>query len=605
MTRRFIFSAGLLISLLPPAHALDLPEIVVTATRTPLSVSQVPAASTIVTREDIERQQVQSVPDILKRLAGVDITESGGAGKSTSLFLRGTESDQVLFLVNGIRVGSATAGLTSLELLPVAQIERIEVIRGPRASQWGSEAIGGVIQIFTRKGSRDAGASADAGAGTYGSYAINGGAGGMSGNTDYRVDGSYFETRGFDARQPVPGPFGLDQPDEDGYDNASLHVRAGHRFDNGATVDAFAWRASGTTEFDGTFQDETDFVQQVIGGSAVLTPAEGWTVTLRGGENRDDSENFAPGGAFASRFDTKRQELSLQTDFAAAENHLLTVGADLRKEEVAGSADFTATSRDNTGVFAQYLGELGSHQLLASLRYDDNEVFGTDTNGGLGWNYSWPGGVRVYASYGTAFKAPSFNELFFPAFGNPELGPETSDSLELGIEGRRDWGRWGVHAYRTDIDDLIVTVSDPVTGSFFPDNVDQARIEGIEVELAARLAGWRVEAAASLLNPRNRVTGKRLRRRVKQSLSLDVARDFGRWMAGARLLARGDRFEDAQNTIRLPGYGIVDLVGQYRFNRRLSLRAKIGNLFDKDYQTADTFNSPGRNIFVSLHFANR
>jgi vitamin B12 transporter len=597
--------AGLLASTVPPVNAVELPEIVVTATRTPLSISQVPAASTIVTREDIERQQAKSLPQILKTVAGVDITESGGAGKATSVFLRGTESDHVLFLVNGIRIGSATAGLTSLELLPVAQIDRIEVIRGPRGSQWGSEAIGGVIHIFTRTGSGDPGMYADAGAGTFGTYAINGGGGGTIDRTEYRLDGSYFRTRGFDARQPVPGPFGLDQPDDDGYDNASIHARIGHRFENGVEVDGFVWRASGTTEFDGSFQDETDFLQQVIGGSAVFVPIEHWKLTLRGGENRDDSDNFAPDGTFASRFDTKRQELSMQNDFSVAKNQLFTLGADLRKEKVAGSADFTETSRDNAGVFAQFLAEVGSHQLLASLRYDDNEAYGTDSNGGLGWNYRWPDGMRVYASYGTAFKAPSFNELFFPAFGNPDLSPETSDSFELGVEGRQHWGEWGVHAYRTDIDDLIVTVSDPVTGAFFPNNVDQARIEGVEAELATDFAGWQVIAVASLLNPKNRTTGKRLRRRVKKSLSLEISRGLGRWMAGARLLAQGDRFEDAQNTIRLAGYGIVGLIGQYRFSRQLSVRAKIGNLFDKQYETADTFNSPGRNIFVSLHYANR
>ncbi len=602
---RSIFIASVLATFAPTVSAVELPEIVVTATRTPLSVSQVPAASTVLTRDDIERQQAKSLPAILKTVAGVDITQSGGPGKATGVFLRGTESDHVLFLVNGIRVGSATAGLTSLELLPVAQIDRIEVIRGPRASQWGSEAIGGVIHIFTRSGSGDPGISADAGAGTFGTYAINGGAGGKMGRTEYRLDGSYFTTRGFDARQPIPGPFGLDQPDDDGYNNASLHARLGHRFVNGIAVDGFIWRASGTTEFDGSFQDTSDFLQQIIGGSAVFAPIERWKFALRAGENRDDSENFAPDGSFASQFDTKRQELSIQNDISVAENQLVTLGADLRKEKVVGSADFTETSRDNVGVFTQLLAETGSNQWLASLRYDDNETYGTDTNGGLGWSYRWPDGVRIYASYGTAFKAPSFNELFFPAFGNPDLSPETSKSHEFGVEGRQGWGEWGVHIYRTDIDDLIATVSDPITGMFFPDNVDRARIEGVEAELMTDLSGWQITAAASLLNPKNRSTGKRLRRRVKQSLSLDLSRAFGRWTTGARLLARGDRFEDAQNTIRLAGYGVVDVLGQYRFSRRLSVRAKIGNVFDKQYQTADTFNSPGRNIFVSIHYANR
>ncbi len=582
--------------------AMELPEIVVTATRTPLSVSEIPAASAVLTREDIERLQIKHLPEALKTLNGVDLTESGGPGKSTGVFLRGTESDHVLVLVNGIRIGSASAGLTSFELLPMEQIERIEVIRGPRASQWGSEAIGGVIQIFTRRGSTGSRAYAGAGGGTFETYSVGGGTGGVAHRTDYHLDASYFTTAGFDARQPVAGPFGVDQPDDDGYKNASVHARIGHRLATGVAADAFLWRASGTTEFDGNFQDETDFTQQVVGAAIGFTLTPAWKLHLRAGESRDESENFAPNGTLASRFDTKRQELTTQNDLKVGRNGLFTLGADFRDEQVTSDAVFAETSRENLGMFAQYLSALGAHRVLASIRYDDNQTFASETTGGLGWSFQGMSGIRFYASYGTAFKAPSFNELYFPDFGNPRLDPETSESYEIGMEGVQKWGEWGAHIYHTNIDDLIATVFDPDSGSFFPDNVERARVKGLEFELSTEIVGWQLAAAASFLDPENRLTGKRLRRRVEKSLNIEGYRDIGRWTVGGRLLAQGDRYEDAENSIRLAGYGIFDLTAEYSLGRRLSIRARLGNLFDKQYQTADTFNSADRNLFVTVQY---
>ncbi len=602
MHTRLIPLAGLWALSAFTAAATNPPEIVVTATRTPLSVTQVPAASSVLTRDDIERLQLHSLPEALRALNGVDLTESGGAGKSTGVFLRGTESDHVLVLVNGIRIGSVSAGLTSFELLPMEQIDRIELIRGPRASQWGSEAIGGTIQIFTRQGSSEPRAFASAGGGAFDSYAITGGAGAAADRSNYHVDASYFTTGGFDARQAVPGPFGVDQPDDDGYESASIHARIGHEFATGVKTDAFVWRASGVTEFDGNFQDETDFVQQVIGGAVGFDFTTWWDLHLRVGESRDESENFAPDGEISSRFDTKRREFILQNNISVGTNGILTLGGDFRHEQLDSDVNFAETSRYNSGLFAQLLTAFGNHHMLVSVRYDDNEAFDSETTGGLGWNFQWGNGIRIYASYGTAFKAPSFNELYFPDFGNPALDPETSDSYELGLEGRQVWGEWGAHVYYTSIDDLIATVFDPVSGTFFPENVDRARIKGWELEISTGLAGWKLAAVASLLDPVDRLTGKRLRRRVKKSLGVEMHTDIGRWTIGGRLAAQGDRFEDAENTIRLPGYGTFDLMGEYRFNPRVSIRAKVGNLFDKQYQTADTFNSADRNVFVSLHY---
>jgi vitamin B12 transporter len=598
-------------ALCPTAFAVTTttPEIFVTATRTPLDTSQVAASTTIVTREEIEARQADSVPELLNGIAGIDVVQSGGPGKTTSFFLRGTESDQVLVLINGIRAGSVSAGTTAFELLPVEHIERIEIVRGPRASQWGSEAIGGVIQIFTRSGegleSGEWQTEAGAGTGSYNTYTGHGSVAGGNGTTHYQASVAYYDTDGFDTREPVPGQFGVDQPDDDGYDDLSFHVRGGHRFNDTLSVDAFALRADGTTEFDGNFQDSTDFVQQVIGIQADWMVAGNTTLRLRAGENRDEQENFAPDGSFASRFDSKREELSVLADVEAAPGQIVNVGVDYRDDKVDSDSVFAETSRENTGVFAQYLGTFGNHNVTASVRHDDNEAFGSETTGGAGWSTNLPAGVKLYASYGTAFKTPSFNELFFPGFGNPNLGPETSESIEFGIEGRPVWGWWSLRTYRTEVDDLIATVFDPVTGNANPENVDRARIHGVEAEIRTSVAGLDVAASLNLMDHEDRTTGNKLPRRPDTSLSIDVSRSFEKLRLAGRLIAQGDRFDNVANSVEVDGFVTVDVTADYEIRPGLFVRGKVGNLFDEDYQTVDTFNSPGLNAFVSLLYRNR
>lgn len=585
------------------------PEIVVTATRTPLDAGRIAASTTVIDREEIEAKQARSLPDLLRDVAGLEMAETGGPGKSTTLFMRGTESDHVLVLINGVRVGSVSAGLTAFELIPVEHIERIEIVRGPRASQWGSEAIGGVVQIFTRSGKDLADGEhryeAGAGAGSYNSYTAHASTSGATGDSHYQASVSHFDTEGFDAREPVTGPFGFSQPDNDGYKNTAFHLRGGHRFSDDFDIGAFLLRAEGDTQFDGTFQDRADFVQQVLGARANWQATDKLGLRFRVGESRDESTNYAPDDSFASRFDGKRREASVISDIELSEMHTLNVGVDYRNDMIDSDSEFTESSRDNTGVFVQYLGTLGRHNVTASLRHDDNEAFGGETTGGLGWSTFLPSGLKLYASYGTAFKTPSFNELYFPGFGNPDLDPETSESIEAGIEGRPAWGTWSVRAYRTAIDNLIATVFDPVTGTAFPQNVNKARINGLEMEARTFLAGYDISASLNLLDAEDRQTGNELPRRPDTALSLDVSRAFDRLRVGGHLTAQGDRFDDVDNTVKDDGFVTVDLTAEYELRPGLFLRGKVGNVFDEDYQTVATFNSAGRNFFLSVLYRNQ
>ena len=589
----------------PVIQAASYEEIIVTGTRAPIEAERLPAAVTVINRQDIEKLQVKSMPELLQGIAGIDVTVSGGYGKVTGVRLRGMESHHVLVLVDGVRIGSATQGTAPFQHLPPAQVERIEIVRGPRSSLWGSEALGGVIHIFTRKGSGEKPRfSLDAGGGSFDTFELTGTVSGEYRDADYSAAVSWFDSRGIDARQPVPGPYGVDHPDNDGYDNISVQFRAGYDFGAASRIEAYIMRAEGETEYDGNFQDNTDFLQQVVGGSLSLNPVEDWTTSLRLSEARDETDNFAPSGDFSSRFDTRRRQLSWQNDISLFDAHLLAFGVDYREDRVDSSSGYARTRRDNTGVFGQYGVNFHGHQLLASVRRDEDGVFGGKTTGGVGWSFTWRDSLRLYASYGTAYRAPNFNELFFPFFGNPELRPETAESWEAGIGGQHERFGWNVRAYRTDAQDLITTVCD----RFFncaPENVNEAQVTGVEGEFFVHWEGWNAALEMEYLDPENEITGNRLPRRVKKRLSFDLRRDLGRFTFGGRLLAEGNRYDNVSNTIRVGGFATLDLLAEYRFSERLTLRAKVANLFDEEYQTINTYNSFDRNFFLSFHYRSR
>lgn len=598
--------------------------IIVTATRTAQTADETLSSVTVIARKEIDRRQAQSVQDLLRGIPGVSIANNGGPGKATSLFLRGTESDHVLVLINGVKVGSATLGTTAFQDIPVEQIERIEIVRGPRSSLYGSEAIGGVIQIFTRKGGGALKPFFSIGGGSYQTYSASAGVSGGGERGWYSVSASGIDTKGFNACNGKPSPSGAGcfttEPDKDGYRNLSASLRAGYRFDNGAEVDAHALRAEGKNEFDGGFVNESESVQQILGSTLRFSPADIWHITLTAGHSRDESDNFKD-GVFQSRFDTERDTLIFQNDFAIGTEHLFTVGADYQDDRVDSTTAYAVTSRDNTGLFTQYQGRFGAHDVQLSLRQDDNEQFGNRNTGGAAWGYALSSGLRLTASYGTAFKAPTFNELYWPysasdyngttyiSRGNPALSPEKSKTTELGLRYKLATASLSLSAYETKVQDLInwaTTATGPSEFTTAPANIDRVRIRGIEVVFDTRVVGWDVRTSLTLLDPENRSSGTNegnvLPRRARQSLRLDADRDLGRYNLGATLVAAGDRYDDLANTRELGGYTTVDLRAEYAFAKDWRVQARIENLLDKDYETAAFYNQPGRSLYLTLRY---
>ena len=600
--------------------ATRLGDVVVTGTRTAITADQSLAAVEVIDRAQIERTQAHSLQELLRGRAGIDLANQGGRGKVSTLFMRGTESDHTLFLVDGVRVGSATSGLTALQDLPLELVERIEIVRGPRSSLYGSEAIGGVIQVFTRGGREGTRVRARLGAGANGLREAGAGfeAGGALGagvRGWFGVDASHQSDEGIDACRGIATPFfagcGMDHPDpdRDGYRNNAVSLRGGVDVGDAWKADVHALRADGHNEYDGDpawgLPDNSDTIQQVVGGRVRYTGAR-VALQLGAGRNTDSSDNFL-GSTPTDGFSTHRDSAGLQADVTLAPGQLLTLGTDWARDTggvIGGFSAFDA-SRDNRAGFAQYQGTFGRHDLQLSARHDDNSQFGGHDTGSVAWGLDAAHGLRFTASLGSAFKAPSFNELYFPFYGNPALKPETSRSAELGIAQRGAGGwHWQANAYRTTVDELIVY--DPTI--FVANNIERARIRGLELGGGAALAGWDLNAQATLMDPRNQsaaTDGRLLPRRARRSARVDADRRLGAWRIGASVIAQGMRYDDVQNAIRMGGYATVDLRAERALGAAWTLQAGVRNAFDRAYETAAYYNQPGREWSLTLRYAPR
>jgi vitamin B12 transporter len=586
----------------PPSLA----ETVVTATRTETARDELATATSVFNREDIDGLQVKSLPELLKRASGIDLTQNGGYGTTSSIFMRGTNSDHVLVLIDGIKVGSVTLGTTPFEIIPLDQIERVEITRGPNSSLYGSEAVGGVIQIFTRKGKQNTVPSISLKAGA-GSFDTAQGAGSISGkwqNTWYSLSASHFNSQGINARQ------GRD-PDRDAYYNTGLNARIGHQFDN-AELEAFYLFSEGRTDID-SFQNGArnlmEFTNQVVGINGSVNFNDYWHSSLRLGESRDDSTSLYPTRLFDSYFNSTRWNVSWLNDMQLGDDHKLTIGSDYRLDQIDSNTHYLQKERYDVGVFGELHSRiLENHFLNASLRWDKNQAFGDYVTGNFGWRFNSAYGVSAFASVGNAFKAPTLNDLYYSDLwgnhGNPNLKPEESLSFEIGLAGRHSWANWELRAYHTNIDNLITWVTDTNTFISTPLQTQKAQIDGIEFEISGEILGWQNKLNCEFLRPQDRASNQTLPRRAGTIVRYDVSRSIGKFDLGGNILARGNSFEQdwLNNRTRVGGFVTIDLRIAYHINKNWMLSAKLNNLLDKQYQTVDTYNTFGRNFFFTVDF---
>lgn len=582
--------------------------VVVTATRTSRTVNESVSSVKVITREEIVNSQAQSVPDLLRGLAGVHVTQNGGRGSNSSLFLRGTNSDHVIVLIDGVKVGSATSGTAAFQNLPMEQIERVEIVRGPRSSLYGSEALGGVVQIFTKKGGGKTSITSHATVGSHDTYELSTGIAGGGDNLFYNLSVEGEKTNGIDScRAEAATEFGgcfADQPDSDGFDKLAGSIRLGYRFDGGSELSLFGLRSDSESDFDGNFQDNSENEQRVYGVKYILQVNQDVDLDFSYSRTEDNTDSYIQ-GAYSSTFDTERENASLQANMVLFDSDVLTYGMDYQKDRVNSSLTFTKTERETLGLFSQYLISHDKHDVELSARHDFLEDDDSSLTGSIGYAYELEKNLRLFLSYGTAFKQPSFNELYYPGFGVPTLKPEESKSFEAGLRGQNEISktRWSLAFFSTKIDELIGYDS-----SFNQLNIDKASIRGLELELTQKIdLNWILNVDLSVVSPLNRSAGSNdgnlLARRPKTSgrVSLDYLSEG--WSAGATITHAGTRYDNVANTKKLKTYQTVDLKAQYEIDKNWMLQGLIENVFDSEYETAQYYNQPGRGLFVTLRYA--
>jgi len=604
---KFFIASPFLLSTFPVSvyagDTLALVPLTVTATRNEQDSRLI--SSTVITRYDIERKQLNSIEQALRGIAGVNIVNSGGLGKNTSVFLRGTESDQVLVLIDGVRAGSATSGGAAWQHLPISEIESIEVIRGPKSSLYGADAIGGIIHIHTRNAIASTSAinpTFSAGVGTYGHYKVAGGVSGAVDKAWYNTHLSYQQTEGFNscAGAVAYGCF-TNEPDRDGYQNYAGSLRLGYHFTDWLSIEGHALYSSGQTDFDGSFVNEADFAQLIYGGKATIQAMDFWRIDLTGGVSEDDSTNYL-NDTKQSVFDTQRVSFSALNNFSLTSIHLLSLGYDFQDDSIDSTESFTETSRNNHAVFIQYQGEFAKNQFIMAYRSDFNQQFGQNSTWNASWGYSFDNGILVSASYGTAFKAPTFNELYFPGFSNSNLNPEKSESYEIGVSGEHTYWNWSLNGYLTYIDDMISFDS----SIFAPNNLSAARIMGLEAIISGQFYGYDILVNYSALDPKSMDSatfGNVLPRRAQQTFRLDIDRQFGNASIGTTLNVEGRRYDDLQNQRQIDGFVTWDIRAEYQFFEQVTLQSTVNNILNTQYQTAAGYNSPGVTVFFNLRYA--
>ncbi|MNQ54485.1 Vitamin B12 transporter BtuB precursor [compost metagenome] len=573
-------------------QALKLPDVLISATRQVEARNDSSAANTVFTRDDIDRLQPGSVTDLLSRVPGVQVSQTGGRGSLPGVYIRGTKSAQSLVLVDGQRIGNSTSGDSNLQHLNIEQIERVEVLRGSRSVIYGSDAIGGVIQIFTRR-SAEPGLQPrlHMGFGSNQTWERSLGLSGGDAQTRFNLGASLDDTAGINrTHESYPS-----DGDHDAYRNQSLSLSLSHAFNDDLETGLNILDNRGKSEFDNPFgrfdmntfesveqKPYNDFTVSSVSSYLDTRLNDGWKSRVELGHSENREETFDKLSDEHSVFNTYRDSLNWQNDVSLDDQNSLILGGDWYEDRVNSSTPFEEDSRWNRAGFIQHHFQAEQFSTELGLRRDQNQQFGNQN--------SWSGTFTlplnpdndVLLTYSEGFRAPTFNDLYYPDFSNPDLKPETSKSYELQWRSQlSDYSRLEASLYRTDLEDAIIFGSHSR-----PENVASARINGFEAALKQELFGWQSNLGISLIDPRDRDTGHTLARRARRTLNLDLDRQFDQLGLGATWQAVSSSYDDNENRQPLGGYGLLGLRSSWAVNHEVTLQMKVDNLLDKAYTRA-------------------
>ncbi len=585
------------IALASPVAAGDVPkdEVLVTATRTPTLEGDILVPVNVITRDDLARSLSSDAADVLRFQAGIDIGRNGGPGQPASLFLRGTESNHTIVLVDGVRINPGTIGGAALENLASESIERIEIVRGPRSALYGSDAIGGVVNIFTR-GANMQGIETYAGYGRYDTKTASLSAGLQGASSGLAFNGSWLDSAGFPTLES--------SEDDRGYRNLSLGLQ-GHLQAGPVKLRATAWHADGNTQYTDAFAGtpaDSDYDDDSAALEGEFNVSEQWRMRLRTTLMQNDiDQHQSPDFAH-----TRRYSLEWLNELAVGSHNSIAFGA-VASREHTDALSFGLPFDVDTDVLMAYVEdqlEFGRNHLLLAAGYTDHDTAGSKGTWNVDYGFDVSPSVRLVATAGTAFRAPDATDRF--GFGgNPDLKPESSQNLEVGVQWRISaQQRLTLNAFRNDIVDLIeFVVTDPVTFDGMNENVERARIDGIEASYRLIGASWHLQVAGSLQDPENVTENSQLLRRTRASLSLSFVKSFSRGQFGIDVLTAGERKDFGFPTdATLSPYTLVNLTGRFSITPQFDVDARLENALDEDYELADGYNTPRRGLYVGARY---
>lgn len=580
----------------PAIATSELEPVIVTAARTAQTVNETLSAVTVITREEIEESSAHSLPELMAGATGIDIKTSGGYGKASSVFIRGTESKHVLLLIDGVRFHDAidVNGRANIQFLPLDIIERIEIVRGPKASLYGSDAVGGVIQVFT-KPDHDY-HYANIGFGTEETQSLSAGFSGSKAGTQYSLRASRFSTEGISAKS--------NNEESDGYNNNSIAIQIEHALPSNRSIGISLLQSRGETEFDNCYApyyDDciNDFEQLAINSNWSQQIHEQWDIDIDIGKSDHLRISNANG-----KYHATSSTISILNKVDWNSGQQLLSGIDYIYDEAletrGTSINWNRESIALFGNFTQYLDS--ERQLSIGLRQEKNQNFGNHLTGDIAYEQPVNKSILLRLSYGEAFRAPSLYELLDPTSGTSTLQPEQSRSIEINLSGEfSDRTQWSASLFNTKLDDMIIYDS----GSFKYQQLSKAEIDGLEIELKTTVKDWKLSPSITLLNPVDRIHHTQLISRAKQTLKLQAQRNIGKGKISLNWLTQSYRNSykwNDPNGIYTAGYGKLDASINYPWMKNVTLHAKIGNLFDKQYQINNGYNTEGRNAFLSLNY---
>jgi vitamin B12 transporter len=591
-------------------------EVIVTATLTPVSLLESLRPVSVLNHEDIKQAQAASMIELLQRLPGLQFSRTGGAGGNSSLFLRGSNSNHVLVLIDGVRISNANSGATPWnELLP-EQIERIEVVRGPRGALYGSDAIGGVVQIFTHDGRAQtkgntqrislAGGNRDTIRSSF-YFAHN------SADLSASLGLSHYDTRGISHRDSG----GLN--DEDGSRAGTIKISLRSVLSHPESEIRLNYlRSNSVHEFD-AFAPPPDELPADIFEENLLesfnmafghyVPAArtryDWRSAVELGYSRNDNESTDPTAVFTpqlSRFNSVRRSMRWVNTINTEKAGSWVAGIEYYRDSVRRNEDIADQSRDNTAGFLEYQYLHARSDVVAFLRLDDNEQFDNYSSIGVDWGFNILPWLKLTASYGTSFHAPTFNDLY--GFGgNINLDPEESVNTEIGLRGQHGKHLWAVHIFNNEIEELISVIQIPGAGfNFMAINIQQAHIRGVELEWSSEWERLHVSGSFSWMDPRNLENDSILLRRARRELKVDLGYERADWNFGAALIARSKRYDFCSSGVDncLGGYSLLSLSAAWKFHPQWQARLQVDNATSKHYRLASGYNMERRSSMLSI-----